>query len=321
MPVYRVEKYLKKCVDSILHQTYRNLEIILVDDGSPDRCPKICDEYEEKESRIKVIHKENGGLSDARNAGIEAATGTYIGFVDSDDYISSDMYETLYRLIDHTGAQVAVCNFYWARNETARPFSLPFQDSALVLDRMEAAKELLLDRRIQNYVWNKLYRADLFDGIRYPVGKCFEDIYTTYCLILKSSKVAITAEPKYYYWQREDSICGIMSSQATQDSFHARQERLFFIKENYPGLEKYCYRLIAKNFIGTFGSMANQGVIFQNRAFLDAAKICIAKEYRAIFRNSFVPVIDKIAIGILLVNESTYWKLRRSYLRIRDTKS
>ena len=156
IPVYKVEKYLEKCIESVLKQTYTNLQIILVDDGSPDNCGKICDEYAKKDSRIEVIHKINGGLSDARNVGINRANGRYIGFVDSDDYIKEDMYEKLINLIKEYNADVSICNLYdvfdgkeYVRNK---------DNGIHEYSRIDILKEILLDKNIQSYAWNKLYK-------------------------------------------------------------------------------------------------------------------------------------------------------------------
>ena len=164
VPVYKVEKYLEKCIESVLKQTYTNLQIILVDDGSPDNCGKICDEYAKKDSRIEVIHKINGGLSDARNVGINRANGRYIGFVDSDDYIKEDMYEKLINLIKEYDADISICNLYdvidgkeYVRNK---------DNGIHEYSRIDILKEILLDKNIQSYAWNKLYKKELFDEIK-----------------------------------------------------------------------------------------------------------------------------------------------------------
>ena len=154
VPVYDVEPYLRKCIDSILIQSYRDLEIILVDDGSPDNCGAICDEYAEKDKRIKVIHKKNGGLSDARNAGLDIATGEYIGFVDSDDWVMPDMYEYLYKAVKEYDADMSVCGYYdyWGKTISGR-----YCQDIQVYKGQEGIKALL-DLKFGNYVWNKLYK-------------------------------------------------------------------------------------------------------------------------------------------------------------------
>ena len=169
VPVYNVEKYLKQCLDSIVDQTLEDLEIVLVDDGSVDSSGTICDEYAKKDSRIEVIHKANGGLSDARNVGISKAKGRYIGFVDSDDYIKEDMYEILLNLIKKYDADVSICNLYDVidGNECIRNKENGIREYS----RLDILKEVLLDKNIQSYAWNKLYEKELFDEIKYPIRK------------------------------------------------------------------------------------------------------------------------------------------------------
>lgn len=205
IPVYKVEGYLRKCLDSVLAQTYRALEILLVDDGSPDNCGAICDEYAARDDRVRVIHKPNGGLSDARNAGLEAAAGQWIGFVDSDDYIAPDMFEKLYLAASRTGAGIAVCGYRVVSD--AGPAAPPRGvEKELVLERDEAIRLLLEDKRLQNYVWNKLYRAEYWRGVRFPAGKAFEDIDTTWRLIDQARSVVLIPYAGYFYRVRGTGI-------------------------------------------------------------------------------------------------------------------
>lgn len=163
VPIYKVERYLEKCVDSIIDQDYRNLEIILVDDGSPDRCPQICDEYAQKDSRVKVIHKENGGLSDARNAGIKVATGEYIAFVDSDDYLTESHISTLLYTMKKYDADISACNYIKVYEDAGIQKVEPKTDKDLVMTNIEAMKDLFTLPNSSGVVtWNKLYRTSLF---------------------------------------------------------------------------------------------------------------------------------------------------------------
>lgn len=206
VPIYKVEKYLERCIKSILEQTYTNLEVILVDDGSPDSCPMICDTYQQLDSRIKVIHKINGGLSDARNAGLEIATGKYIAFIDSDDFINCHFIERLYNLCVNSNTQIAICDFQSVRKEQ----EVQMQQETIKTS-MFSSKEMLEkiygDEHIVAIVaWNKLYQRELFEDIRYPKGKINEDEFTTYKLFSKANKIAFTNEKLYYYFYAEDSI-------------------------------------------------------------------------------------------------------------------
>lgn len=205
IPVYKVEKYLDRCMETVLSQTYSNLEIILVDDGSPDTCPQLCDEYAVKDARVKVIHKENGGLSDARNVAIDIAKGKYIGFVDSDDYIQNDMFEKLYCAAKEYNADIVICGHYVERKDTLSIEEKPY-DEIVVYNSIEAQTELIKDINMKSYAWDKLYKAELFNGVRYPKGRNYEDIATTYLLYENSNRICRIPELLYYYQIREDSI-------------------------------------------------------------------------------------------------------------------
>lgn len=215
VPVYNVEQYVEKCIQSIVEQTYKNIEIILVDDGSTDSSGKICDDFKTKDNRIKVIHKKNGGLSDARNAGIKIANGEYIGFVDSDDYIAKDMFETLYNLNKKYNSEISIVSFY----ELYKGKIIGVRDSKelQVLTKIEAIKELLIDTNIQSYAWNKLFKRELFEELEFPINKNFEDIATTLLLFEKANKVVLLEDPKYYYVRRDDSIVGVRNNKTYKD--------------------------------------------------------------------------------------------------------
>lgn len=237
IPVYKVEKYVEKCIQSVINQTYENLQIILVDDGSPDNCGKICDEYAKKDHRIEVIHKSNGGLSDARNKGLEIAKGEYIGFVDSDDYIEADMYEVLYNLLKQYNADVSICNFYTV---SQGKISIKNAENGIKeYNRIEILKEILLDKNIQSYAWNKLYKKELFDEIKYPIGKKYEDIGTTFFLLEKCNKVVVTGKSEYYYINRQDSIVNNVTESTITDYIELIIQRYDYIEENIKELSSY----------------------------------------------------------------------------------
>ena len=236
VPVYKVEKYLDKCVESIVKQTYKNLEIILVDDGSPDRCPEMCDEWSKKDSRVKVIHKENGGLSDARNAGLNIATGALIGFVDSDDYIDIEMYEMLYNLILSTGSDISACGvqMVWENGEEPQMLTV---SGEFVLDKNEAMKAVVEESWLKQPVWYKLYKRACVERVEFPVGKCHEDVFWTYPAVANANKVAVSDFVGYYYLQRNGSIMGTSYSLKRLDGIEAKEKRVEFISEHYPKLE------------------------------------------------------------------------------------
>lgn len=235
VPVYKVEPYLDRCVQSIVDQTWKNLEIILVDDGSPDGCARMCDEWARRDARIRVIHKENGGLSDARNAGMAAATGEYIGFVDSDDWIEPDMYRLLYEQMERTGSDIAACGIQMDWEDGTPPRQLTKVGSC-VLEAEDAMRAVIEESWIKAPVWYKLYRTELVRGIPFPVGKCHEDVFWTYQAVGSAKRVAIFDTLCYHYVQRAGSIMGEGFSLKRLDALEAKQLRLRYIQKCYPEL-------------------------------------------------------------------------------------
>ena len=201
IPVYNVEDYLPRCVDSVLAQTYTNLEIFLVDDGSPDNCGKICDDYAARDKRIKVIHKKNGGLSDARNAALDLCCGEYISFVDSDDYVSEDFVESLYHAIKTHHSRLAICGFmkFDERGHIAADYTPSSQEEAV-----SGAK--MMETVWRPSACNKLYEKSLFNGLRYPYGKLYEDLFIYHDILAQVDRAVLTGKNSYYYFNRQNSI-------------------------------------------------------------------------------------------------------------------
>ncbi len=203
VPVYNVEKYLERCVKSIVAQTYKDLEILLIDDGSTDKSGKMCDDFQQTDSRIKAFHKQNGGLSDARNYGIEHSAGEFISFVDSDDYIDEKMLETLHRLITENDADLAVCSamdVFEGKEVTQVKEIKEFN-----LNKVESYKYMLRGDGIPS-ACNKLYKRQTVGNVRFPVGKLYEDGFFTPQILKRVEKTAVTSKPMYYYFRRADSI-------------------------------------------------------------------------------------------------------------------
>jgi glycosyltransferase involved in cell wall biosynthesis len=244
IPIYKVEKYLKRCVDSIINQTYTNLEIILVDDGSPDNCGNICDEYAGSDSRIRVIHKPNGGLSDARNAGLDIATGEYVGFIDSDDFIHPEMFEDLYRRSRKYDADIAQCSFRRVTGDEM--VESTDADNEKVISTLEALDYIYTPFCVDYIVaWNKLYKKELFDNLRFPKSKIHEDEFTTYKLFYRSNKIVICDKKYYYYFQSPNSIIRSNFNVKKLDYAEAIEERIAFFKEK--GMDHY-YNLALKKY-------------------------------------------------------------------------
>ncbi len=230
VPVYNTESYLERCLDSIIKQTYKMLDIILIDDGSTDRSSNICDIYAEKDVRVRVFHKSNKGLSDARNVGIELAKAPFICFVDSDDILHEKYVERLFELCDKYNADIAQCDFLCIDNES-RLLPLNTDCEIQELTGREALSEYCNGKNEVQYCvsWNKLYNRKLFNEIRFPVGKQHEDVFTSYKLFALANKVILTTEYMYYYRQRSDSITGMGFTLKSLDLGEALNERVEFL--------------------------------------------------------------------------------------------
>lgn len=234
VPVYNVEAYLDKCISSIVNQTYRNLEIILVDDGSSDNCPAMCDAWKEKDSRIVVLHKENGGLSDARNAGMGAAHGEFISFIDGDDWIEPRFFEILQHELEAQNADVAAVQYRlcWEGDACERQ---SVYEHVTVYDR-QTAMRLLIQNQIKQVVWNKLYRSAQIRDIPFEKGKVHEDEFWTYQVIGRIERFAAIDYIGYDYFQRAGSIMGAGYSSKRLDAVEAKTRRQAYLTEHMPEL-------------------------------------------------------------------------------------
>lgn len=236
VPIYNVENYLHTCIESILNQTYQQLEIILVDDGSTDSCSKICDEYQAMyPEKIVVIHKTNGGLSDARNVGISRANGKYIALVDADDYICPDMLQVLLEAILEHNADLSACEYAFVSEDNEFPKCSSKMEQTIVSgDELMHRIYTATGSKIDFVAWNKLYKKQIFDnsGIIYPVGKCHEDEYTTHKLLHECNKVVVVNQKLYCYRFRESSIAHTPNSHKLFDYMQALEETMLDFKEN-----------------------------------------------------------------------------------------
>lgn len=236
VPIYRSEEYLDKCISSIVGQTYQNLEIILVDDGSPDKCPDMCDRWAEEDCRIKAIHKVNGGPSSARNAGIESASGDYLSFVDSDDWIALDLFERVMKIFDENDPDIVTfdCNRI---NEKGEIYASTENIEASLISSEKAIHELLKGN-INNYAVNKVYKKHVFEGIRFPEGRVWEDMAIAYKLLLNCTSVYCYPAKLYFYYTRSDSISKTIDEKALGHIFLARYECHVALKEVIPSAQR-----------------------------------------------------------------------------------
>ena len=244
VPVYNVEKYLDKCLDSVVNQTYTNLEIILVDDGSPDNCPAMCNAWKSRDPRINVIHQKNGGLSVARNGGMKLATGEFIGFVDTDDWIERNMVECLLSALLETDADIATCCFQQEREGSKDNKENRKSLERRLLSSDEALKQLFLGKRfIQNVVWNKLYRRTVISDLWFPAGKLYEDGLWT-AKALGNARLIVTIDyPLYHYLYRPESLShdARQKRKRFEDEYEMIQQRIDYIRESKPSLEKLAF--------------------------------------------------------------------------------
>lgn len=235
VPIYNVENYLERCIQSIINQTYKNLEIILVDDGSPDNCPRICDDYAEKDSRVRVIHKANGGLSDARNAGTVVALGELVAYIDSDDWVEPEMLEDMYTRMQKDGSDIVASGVNWVDDNGAL-LRVESSETDCILDKTQSMNELLSDRKFKQHVWNKLYKLSLIRNIPFEKGKYHEDVFWSYQVVGVADRVSVMTKSYYNYVQRANSIMGEEYSVKRLDALDAMKQRCEYMNKHFPML-------------------------------------------------------------------------------------
>ncbi len=239
VPVYNVESFLKRCLDSLVNQTYKNLDIILIDDGSTDNSGALCDEYVSKDNRFRVIHKENGGLSDARNVGIEKAQGQYITCIDSDDFVSKYYIENLYFAIKQSGSKISCCGFIeYHDNDVLSVDKRVSNKDVVILDRVDFYEKMLYQRGMEVTVCAKMYDAVVFDDVRFPKGRLYEDTATIYKLVEKTETIVVIPNLDYFYYQRTGSIVRSEFNPRKMDFITYTAEMCSYLVDKYPELEK-----------------------------------------------------------------------------------
>lgn len=318
VPIYNVEKYLVKCVDSILAQTYQELEVILVDDGSPDNCGQICDEYAQRDPRIRVIHKPNGGLSDARNAGLEICTGDYIGFVDSDDWIEPQMYGTLLELLHRFDADMA---FGGVADDLERGDIVTTVKTSNYGQTPFAEDKLTAMRRYFHgswSAWDKLYRADLFRGIQYSVGEINEDEAIVLQLLERCQRVCYTDQVFYHYMHREDN------QTITNSSFSPKKlawmehckANLQYIRSSHPELAPNAAERYLDSVQWSLSQIALSHHDFSKEIRAMRRDLWAERKYfpQVPFRNRQ----DKLRI--LLLTYAPFW-VYRAFIRVKRTQN
>ncbi|MEH7440670.1 glycosyltransferase family 2 protein [Neobacillus drentensis] len=247
VPIYKVEKYLSRCVDSILQQTYKNLEIILVNDGSPDNCGIIADQYAKEDKRVKAVHKENGGLSDARNYGMRYVTGEFTLFVDSDDWLEQKMIQELVQASYKYQADIVQAAFYYAYDDhllfDSRVYKKDKEPESF--DNKTLMYQLVKNEKVKNFAWGKLYKTNLIKDIPFKKGVLFEDVFWAHLVMQRVNTFISLNNPMYFYYQREDSIVANYTTR-NLDFIQGLKERHRFIEKHYPYLVDESYKMILK---------------------------------------------------------------------------
>lgn len=288
VPIYNMEKYLNKCVDSILNQTYSNIEILLIDDGSTDLSVKICDEYMKIDSRIKVFHKKNGGLSDAKNFGIKKASGKYVAFVDSDDWIENNMYENMYYKLKDTKSNIVVCGRYIEyENGEKKEW---YNKNEIIMNKEQALIYLNSFYNFDMSSCDKLYEKSLFDNIEFPYGKKCEDAYTTYLLFNKADRVTYIPKCFYHYFQRSGSIS--RNEKINMDYIYAAEEQLEFFTTKYPHLIYIAETNYAFSVKSIFQVSVERKLQLTDEFNLKRKEV--KKYYKSIFNNKYITMKKKL---------------------------
>lgn len=314
VPVYNVEKYLDKCVESLVNQTYKDIEIILVDDGSPDNCGKMCDEWAKKDERVIVYHKENGGLSDARNYGIDRCTGDYIAFADSDDYVAENYIEFMFKLLEENeNCKVSACDICAVRNGIESPYS-DFEGT-IAFNRCEAFERVLYHDLIDVAAYAKLYKREVFADVRYPVGRVYEDTYVFGDILNKTDYIVFGGEALYYYVQRDDSIVNGAFSEKRLQYIDSVERLVNAAEECDPTLKDACVRRMSHAYLSVLRYMHK----------CDKQYYSLRKELRkkiletsdSVLKNSKTPKRDKLAIMSLKFGLKPFFWAWNFYGKIR----
>lgn len=307
VPVYNVKDYVERCVESIVNQTYKNIEIIVVNDGSTDESGKICEILSKRDERIKVFHKENGGLSDARNYGLKYATGDYIGFVDSDDYIKPKMFEVLYNNIIRESADVSEVDF--AITDSKEYLKKKRTSMYKVFLGQQALIEFFKGNKIENSVWCKLYRKEVIEGLYFEKGITSEDFPFNFQVLLKANKVVIDTRDYYcYYYMREDSIINKKESMAILDSVFNCEK----LEKNVPSnlSEHFKAKLIREKMktIQRLNSAEKEELVEYREKFLDDIR-----NYSLIKACKYLSIKHIVTLGIMKISPGIYNYLYRKF--------
>lgn len=309
IPVYNIERYIEKCIQSVIEQDYDAYELLLIDDGSTDSSGEICDRYAASNSKIKVFHKENGGLSSARNYGLERAKGLYISFLDGDDYIDDMIFSKTMKRLKEDRSDIAVFSVVCVDEDGVEtPYHSIVRDECI--DSQTAFELMYTKSYFGEEAWNKVYKKDLFDGIQYPVGRKHEDTFTTYKLMERAIKISLVSGVNYYYLQRADSIMGQLRVSYTIDKIDSIDESLNFLRQKYPSIYKAAiYNLLSA------GTKNLNLIVNENtdcsKVYLSRLTRLFRKHVGNIICNANISIKLKVVLLITALSPKLYVKLNR----------
>lgn len=306
VPIYNAEQYLKECIDSIIAQTFMDFELILVNDGSTDNCGRICDEYASKDKRIKVIHKENGGVSDARNKGLEISEGDYIGFVDSDDWIENNMYEILYKLCLDTKSDISICRI-------KRGFGPCEGEDIHIFDGLIVIKNLYNGQLPDFSVCNKLFSKKVLENIKFPKNRRYEDAAILYLVYHKAKSIAYINKPLYRYIDRGASFTRSEFSDRRFDIIPNYYETYNFMKLNYPEVSEMVNNIFLTTLSVMVVDIVREKNVLRKYKYISKISLEVRKNFEVIFANNLISVKRKftaIILGWCPLLALSYYKIR-----------
>lgn len=303
VPVYNVEQYLERCVESLINQTHKNIEIILVDDGSKDNSGKLCDELAQRDSRIVVYHKENGGLSDARNYGIDKATSDYVGFVDSDDFVDEDMYEILLSNLLKYDSEISFCRLNDVYNDEITKDNT--ENKPYLMTSEQAIKMVLEAKVFSVTAVNKLYKKSLFDQIRFDKGKIAEDAFIMVDLLSRCEKIAATEAKKYYYMHRENSITTQKFTSKFLNVIEAYEKNSKIVSDKYPDLKYQADTRICWAYFYVLDRLLKDEEYKDENLETELIQY-LKKHKKFILSNSLFNAKRKLSFAALLINKNLY---------------
>ena len=318
VPVYNVEGYLDKCIDSITSQSYSNFECLLIDDGSTDSSGDICDKWSSIDDRITVYHKENGGLSDARNYGIDRAKGDYITFIDSDDYVSTNYLSELYMAIKScVDCSMAGCGYYVVsrRREWTESYNPNSRNKYIEYTSRDAIESVLYNELVCVSAWGKLYKKEIFESLRFPVRKLYEDTYIIADTILKSKKYIHVNKPLYFYIKRSGSIVSGNYSSSRLQFIESVERMTGIVQSIYPNLKTSCVRRKVHARLSVLRYM--EKVSDDDRSQRDLLRFEALKDARSVLRNTRAPARDKVALILLWIGYVPFYLAWNLYSEIK----